>query len=50
MKRPPYDSFPEIISDTIILRQVQTEDLKGLVEITYYDSVPACTIDDAREM
>ncbi|MES2592206.1 MAG: GNAT family protein [Bacteroidota bacterium] len=50
MKRPPYDKFPEIISDTIVLRQVETEDIKELIEISFYDSRPALTVEDATEM
>lgn len=50
MKLPPYDIFPEINSDTIVLRQVQTDDIKGLVEISFYDSRPALNVEDATEM
>lgn len=50
MKLPPYDIFPEINSDTIVLRQVQNEDIKGLVEISFYDSRPALNVEDAIEM
>ena len=50
MKRPPYDKFPKIISDTIVLRQIQAEDIKDLVEISFYDSRPALTVEDATEM
>ncbi|QOG01164.1 GNAT family N-acetyltransferase [Flavobacterium sp. MDT1-60] len=50
MKLPPYDKFPEINSDTIILRQVETNDINDLVEISFYDSRPALTFNDALEM
>ena len=50
MKLPPYDKFPEIISDAIVLRQVQADDIKDLVEISFYDSRPALTVEDATEM
>jgi ribosomal-protein-alanine N-acetyltransferase len=50
MKLPPYDKFPEIISDNIVLRQVQPDDIKGLVEISFYDARPALTVEDATEM
>lgn len=50
MKLPPYDKFPEIISATIVLRQVQSEDIKDLVEISFYDSRPALSVEDAVEM
>lgn len=50
MKLPPYDKFPEINSDTIVLRQVQLDDIKDLVEISFYDARPALTVEDATEM
>lgn len=50
MKLPPYNKFPEIISDKIVLRQIQTEDINGLLEISFYDSQPALTIEDGIEM
>ena len=50
MKLPPYDKFPEIISAAIVLRQVKTDDIKDLVEISFYDSRPALTVEDATEM
>ncbi len=50
MKPPPYDIFPSIISDKISLRQVQTSDIKGLIEISFYDSIQATTLQQATEM
>ncbi|WP_413998223.1 GNAT family N-acetyltransferase [Flavobacterium sp. W1B] len=50
MKLPPYDKFPEIISDTIVLRQIQIDDIKDIVKISFYDSRPAMTVEDATEM
>lgn len=50
MKLPPYNKFPEIISDKIVLRQIQTEDINGLLEISFYDSQPALTVEDGIEM
>ncbi|WP_333660758.1 GNAT family N-acetyltransferase [Chishuiella changwenlii] len=50
MKQPPYDVFPEIISDEIILREIQIEDVKDIVEISFYDSRPASTVEDAITM
>ena len=50
MKLPPYDKFPEIISNAIILRQIKSSDIKDLVEISFYDSKPALSIEDAIEM
>lgn len=50
MRLPPYDKYPEIISDAIVLRQVQMQDMKDLVEITFYDSRPALTVEGAIEI
>lgn len=50
MKLPPYDKFPEINSDVIVLRQVETNDINDLVEISFYDSRPVLTFNNALEM
>ena len=50
MKLPPYDIFPCIASDKISLRQVQTSDIKDLIEISFYDSIQATTLQQATEM
>ena len=50
MNLPPYDKYPEIHSDPIVLRQVEPDDIKDLVEISTYDSQKALTIADAIEM
>lgn len=50
MKLPPYEKFPEILSDKIVLRQVQPEDIKEIIEISFYNSLPALTVKDATEM
>ncbi|MBU2906491.1 GNAT family N-acetyltransferase [Arenibacter algicola] len=50
MKLPPYYIFPQINSDTFVLRQVEIEDIKDIVEISYYNSQPALTVGDAIAM
>lgn len=50
MNLPPYDKFPEIDSETIILREIQDDDLKDVVEISFYDAIPALTVENAKEM
>ena len=50
MKLPPYDIFPSITSDRISLRQVQTSDIIDLIEISFYDSIQATTLQQATEM
>lgn len=47
MKIPPYDKFPELFSDQIVLRQVQLSDIEDIVEISFYDAKPALSIDEA---
>lgn len=50
MKLPPYNIFPNISGDKVSLRQIQTTDIIDLVEISFYDSVQAKTIQQATEM
>ncbi|MES2761661.1 MAG: GNAT family N-acetyltransferase [Bacteroidota bacterium] len=50
MKLPPYNTFPAIVSDKIILRQVLESDLKDILEIQYYDGKAAATEAEAKTM
>ncbi len=50
MKLPPYNVFPNISNDKISLREILTEDIKDLVEISFYDAVQATTVEQAIEM
>lgn len=50
MRLPPYNIFPEISGDRISLRQVQLSDLSDLIEICFYDSVQASSLQQAGEM
>ena len=50
MKLPPYNIFPNIKDDKISLRQIMPADIKDLVEISFYDSVQATTVQKATEM
>lgn len=50
MKLPPYNVFPNISNDKISLREILTEDIKDLVEISFYDAVQAITVEQAIEM
>ncbi len=50
MKLPPYQNFPELISDTLILRQIVKDDIESIVEISFYGALPALTVEDAAEM
>lgn len=50
MKLPPYDIYPSITGDKISLRQVQASDIEYLIEISFYDSIQATTLQEATEM
>jgi [ribosomal protein S5]-alanine N-acetyltransferase len=50
MNLPPYDTFQTIASDKIVLRQIHTSDIKDLIEISFYDSIQAKTLQEAIEM
>lgn len=50
MKLPPYQNFPELSSDTLILRQIVEDDIESLVEISFYNALPTLTVEDAAEM
>lgn len=47
MKLPPYAQYPKIDSAPILLRQVQTNDLPSLIEISFYDGNQATSLEDA---
>ncbi len=50
MKLPPYENFPSISDDKIMLRQLQFSDINDLIEISFYDAVQATTMKQATEM
>ena len=50
MRLPPYDEFPSISDDKILLRQIQNSDIKDIIEISFYDAVQATTLTQAIEM
>ncbi|MGE4347808.1 MAG: GNAT family N-acetyltransferase [Flavobacteriaceae bacterium] len=50
MRLPPYDKFPSISDDKILLRQIQFSDINDIIEISFYDSIRATTLTQAREM
>lgn len=50
MRLPPYDKFPSISDDKILLRQIQFSDINDIIEISYYDSNQATTFTQAIEM
>lgn len=50
MKLPPYETFPCLDDDKILLRQVKFSELNELIEITFYDQIQAKTLQEAEEM
>lgn len=50
MKLPPYDPFPTLSNDKIVLRKIQLADLNDLIEISFYDAVQATSLEQALEM
>jgi len=47
---PPYDTFPELSSDNILLRQILPEDINNIVEISFYNAKVAASSEEALEM
>ena len=39
MNLPPYPNLPNIKGEKITLRAIVPEDLKDLIEISYYDAI-----------
>lgn len=50
MKLPPYDLYPSISDEKIMLRQILVSDIQDIIEISFYDSIQAKTIEEATEM
>lgn len=50
MNLPPYDTYPNISTDKISLRQVIPSDIADIVEISFYDSIQATTVLEATTM
>jgi len=50
MKLPPFSSFPVLSGDRVSLRQIRSEDLETLLEISYYDGVQASSLEQAAIM
>lgn len=50
MNLPPYQDFPTPKNSTILLREIRTEDIKDLVEISFYDGKAASDEEEAKFM
>lgn len=47
---PPYQNFPVLASSDIILREVSVNDAEEIMEISYYDGIPAARPKEAVAM
>ena len=50
MNLPPYNSFPALKGNSILLRQIDDIDIEDIMEISFYDGKPANTKEEALEM
>jgi ribosomal-protein-alanine N-acetyltransferase len=47
---PPYEDFPAVGNDKVLLQKIRNSDIKDLVEISFYDAIQATTLKQAIEM
>lgn len=50
MKLPPYDTYPNISNDKVVLRQILPSDVEDILAISVYDGVYATTVGEALVM
>lgn len=50
MKLPPFDNFPTITDDKILLREIVASDLVDLIEISFYDGLQSKSLEQAATM
>lgn len=50
MNLPPFPVFPKISGDRITLREITSEDLPDLIEISYYNAIQAKNVEEAKGM
>jgi len=50
MKRPPFDAFTELVSETVLLRELTRDDSEQLIEIFTYDGKAAESAEDVVRM
>lgn len=50
MKLPPYEVYPKICGNRVSLRQIRKEDIINIIEISFYNSVQATTLEEAIQM
>ena len=50
MNKPPYESFPSVSDEKILLRQINPAEIKDIIEISFYDAKKASTVMEALQM
>ncbi|NCD71651.1 GNAT family N-acetyltransferase [Mucilaginibacter agri] len=50
LKNPPYPNFPVLTSEDIILRSVTAKDAVDIMDISFYDGIPAASPEEAIQM
>ncbi|WP_300662639.1 GNAT family N-acetyltransferase [Fluviicola sp.] len=50
MKRPPFNTFPELQDERILLREAHEDEVSLLFEILTYDGRPAETLEEGRNI
>lgn len=50
MNKPPYESFPSVSGERIILRQINPAEIEDIIEISFYDAKQASTVMEALQM
>ncbi|WP_426060039.1 GNAT family N-acetyltransferase [Hymenobacter sp. B1770] len=50
MKRPPFEIYPMLSDNTILLRPIAPHEVSQLIDISFYDAQQATTMDQAAAM
>jgi ribosomal-protein-alanine N-acetyltransferase len=50
MKRPPFEIFPVIENDNLLLREITINDIPEIVEISVYDGKTATNVSEAEKI
>ena len=50
MPRPPFDPYPTLWDDTIVLRQIARREVAQVLSISFYEGQPATTVAEAAAM
>ena len=48
--RPPFKIFPSLSNEKITIREIGSDDIQHLIEISYYDAIQATSTSEAAEM